>query len=626
MTEVLQQFSFFEPIQWTAAERHIWRRRERLTVSEFAERHINVVGGAMPGPWRNHSVPYLVKPMDTYGLPYVRELVICAVAQSGKTRAAYNCLFWSQDRDPGPAMTIMSGQEVLTKLYADLLIPTMQQSERLAAQLSDNPDDTAKRRLKLKSGTTFYPAWATSASALATFGIRYLIFDETDKYPPVVGEETDPISLGEKRTRVFKRRGGYKRIYISTPTRESGYIWRKLQSCHQAWVYDVVCPKCGKAQQMQAEQLRYPEELTVEELESRRAGRYECPHCSDLWDERRREMAIRAGAWRCTKGAELARPEKIGFHIPAWIVLDISLTEIVAKWLASRHDRAVQIDFFNDILAEPFEDNFSEREEDRILALCDERPPGLVPPETACLLMAIDTQQIGYYYEVRAFGFGLDLEGWQVRVGFVESDAALERILYGSEYRDANGNPYQVQAAFIDSGGTKEKKAKHSRTWEVYELCRRNPILKPIKGVQRQERSWKVFKVDTYPGTSKAIPGGLLRYDLNVTYYKDMLAAKLEVPATDPGAWHLHESTPVVEDYARQMCAEFRDERGLWQCPRSKPNHYWDVSVYMLALADILGVKHWRQPTAGPQTAAVVKNDERSSSGGRNRPGWFNRR
>ena len=264
MAEPLQQFSFFEPVHWTESERDIWRKRERLTVSEFAEKHITVVGGAMPGPWRNQSVPYLVKPMDTYGLPYVRELVICAVAQSGKTRAAYNCLFWSQDRDPGPAMTIMSGQAALNKFYGDFLIPTMQQSERLAAQLSPNPDDTAKRRIRLKSGVTFYPAWATSAAGLATFGIRYMIFDETDKYPPFVGQETNSIILGEKRTRVFERRGGYKRIYISTPTRESAFIWQKLQSCHQVWVYDVLCPACGKTQQMKMKQLRWPEELTPE--------------------------------------------------------------------------------------------------------------------------------------------------------------------------------------------------------------------------------------------------------------------------------------------------------------------------------------------------------------------------
>ncbi len=595
-----EQFSFFEPVMWTEAERKVWRKRERLTPSQWAAKYITVVGGSMEGPWRNEAVPYLVKPMDTYGLPHVRELVICAVAQSGKTRAAYNCLFWSIDRDPGPAMTVMSGQGPLHKFYADFLIPTLQRSERLKAMLSPNPDDTAKSRIKLRNGVTFYPAWATSAAALATFAIRYLIFDETDKYPAFTGDETDPITLGYKRTRTYERRGGYKVIKISTPTRDSGYIWRALQNCHQVWAYDVVCPSCGKAQRMFVEQLRWPEGMSIEDLEAARAARYECRHCGDQWDERRREMAIRCGSWKATKGADLARPEKVGFHIPAWIVLDVSLTEIAVKWRKAQGDRAAEIDFYNDVLAETFEDNFSERDEDKILALRDERPPGLVPRDTAALLIAIDTQQVGYYYEIRAFTFGPHLESYQVRYGFVESDEALLRVIHGGDYRDADGRAYQVQVGFIDSGGTREKKAKHSRTWEVYEFCRLNPLIKPIKGQQRQERTWKVFKVDNYPGTNKPIPGGLLRYDLNVTYYKDMLAAKLEIPAADPGAWHLHSEADA--DFARQICAEYRDERGLWQCPRSKPNHYWDVSVYMLALADILGIKNWKRPAAEGET------------------------
>ncbi|MCK5617214.1 phage terminase large subunit family protein, partial [Candidatus Pacearchaeota archaeon] len=365
-------------------------------------------------------------------------------------------------------------------------------------------------------------------------------------------------------------------------------------ACHQVWAYDVCCPKCNKSQRMNIEQLRWPEDKKIEEIENLKLGRYKCVHCGDIWDERKREKAIRAGSWVATKGQDLERPEKVGFHIPAWPVLDISLTEITVKWLKGQHDRAALIDFYNDVLAEPFEDSFSERDEDRILALKDDRPASLVPRGTAALLIAIDTQQVGFYYEIRAFGYGIELESWQVRFGFVESSAALKRILYDTEYRDVDGNAFQIQVGFIDSGGTREKKAKHSRTWEVYEFCRLNPIIKPIKGQQRQERTWKVFKVDTYPGTSKPIPGGLLRYDLNVTFYKDMLAAKLEIPPADPGAWHLH--SDATDDYARQMCAEFRDERGLWQCPRSKANHFWDVSVYMLALADILDVKHWKKP------------------------------
>ncbi|WP_041281460.1 terminase gpA endonuclease subunit [Desulfocurvibacter africanus] len=47
--------------------------------------------------------------------------------------------------------------------------------------------------------------------------------------------------------------------------------------------------------------------------------------------------------------------------------------------------------------------------------------------------------------------------------------------------------------------------------------------------------------------------------------------------------------------WAEKICAEYVDERGLWQCPKGKDNHAWDVSVYALAAADVLGIKFWER-------------------------------
>jgi len=598
MPTTAEQYSLFVPIYWYQGELDVWRRRERLTPSQWAEKYREVTMGAHHGRWNNAITPYLVKIMDTYARPYVHEIVVCAVAQSGKTNAMYNCLAWSIDQHPGPCMIIMPSKSAVDKSTTDRIIPMIEQSWRLRALKSSNPDDLAKTRIKLRNGALIYTAWANSATALASFPIKYLFFDEVDKYPPTVSKETDPITLGEKRNRTYARTG--KRFKVSTPTRESGFIWQALRKCHQTWSYEVVCPDCGAAHKMRLEQLRWPEDKKPAEIELEKSARYICPECGASWDDQARDKAVRAGAWTPVTGGKLKRPEKVGYHIPGWICLDISLTEIAVAYLRSQGDPVKLIDFYNDYLAEPYEEFAAERDEDRILALRDGRPRGLVPTlpaesgGIACLLIAIDTQQHGYYYEVRAWGYGQEQESWQIREGFVETDAALEQILYGTEYLDVTGKSHKIIAGFIDSGGTREKKARHSRTWEVYDFCRRNPIIKPIKGQQRQSAPWKTSTIDTYPGTNKAIPGGLKLYNLHATYYKDQLAGKLEIAPTDPGAWHLHSET--TEDYARQMCAEYRDDRGLWQCPRHKPNHFWDVSYYGLACADAVGVKFWTRP------------------------------
>ena len=588
-----EQYSLFAPVYWYQGELDVWRRRERLTPSQWAEKYREVTMGSHQGRWRNDITPYLTKIMDTYGMAYVREVVVCAVAQSGKTNAMYNCFAWSIDQHPGPVMFIMPSKNAIDKSATDRIIPMIEQSARLKKLKSHNPDDTARSRIKLKNGTIIYTAWANSATALASFPIKYLFFDEVDKYPPTVNKETDPVTLGEKRNRIFSKT--CKRFKVSTPTRESGFIWQAMQKCHQTWAYEVKCPECGSYHKMHLEQLRWPEGKKAQELEIEKTATYECPECHSRWDDRMREKAVVNGRWIVISGGRLKRPEKVGFHIPGWICLDISLTEIAAAYLRSQGDPVKMIDFYNDYLAEPYEEFAVERDEDRILALRDDRPRGLVPSaEISCLTISIDTQQNGYFYEIRAWGYGVDLESWQVREGFVETDAALEQLIYRTEYLSPDGVSHSIIAGLIDSGGTRDQKARHSRTWEVYELCRRNPIIKPIKGQQRQSSPWRVSTIDTYPGSNKAIPGGLKLYNLHSTYYKDQLAGKLEISPADPGAWHLHSET--TEEYARQMCAEYRDERGLWLCPRNRPNHFWDIGYYSLACADVLGIKFWLKP------------------------------
>ena len=49
------------------------------------------------------------------------------------------------------------------------------------------------------------------------------------------------------------------------------------------------------------------------------------------------------------------------------------------------------------------------------------------------------------------------------------------------------------------------------------------------------------------------------------------------------------------KNFAKQMCAEYQDERGYWICPKGKDNHHWDIAVYGLALADIMGIRDKRR-------------------------------
>ncbi|MBE7413853.1 MAG: phage terminase large subunit family protein [Deltaproteobacteria bacterium] len=607
------QQSLFQPVRFFPAEREVFRKKERLTPSEWAERYRRVTMGAHVGPWRNDLTPYLAFVMDTFMLPHVREGVICGSPQTGKTETPYNCLAYAMDRDPSTVMVVMPSREDARKVAEDRIIPMLNSSPRLSPLISENPDDTAKQRVRLRNGALLYMAWSNSASALATFPIKYLLFDETDKYGDTVGKETDPVTLGEKRARVF--RYTHKIFKVSSPTRETGHIWRAIQRCEAVYHFHARCPDCGHEQPFHVEQLRYPEGLPAEEVHRDHLARYECRACHMQWMDSQRDAAVRAGKWTRVKGENISRPRRVGFHLPSWLSPDVSLSEIAAAEIRAKTDKAKLIDFYNDYLAEPYIEKQSERKEDAILALRDERPRGLVPKGISCLLLLADTQQRGFYYEVRAFGWGPSLDSWQVREGFVESFKGLEDVLYNSEYADCDGVKHSIGAAFIDSGGGTGAVPKHSRTAEVYDFCRQHPKVKPIKGRQRMTQTVSQARIDNYPGTRKPIPGGVVLHHVNVTHFKDELARKLAIHRDDPGAWRLHSECPV--EYARHMTAEYKDEKGLWQCPKGKANHYWDIGVYALAAAEILQVKFWSKPddTQGQEEKRAANNRDNRRRG-----------
>ena len=114
-------------------------------------------------------------------------------------------------------------------------------------------------------------------------------------------------------------------------------------------------------------------------------------------------------------------------------------------------------------------------------------------------------------------------------------------------------------------------------------------------------RPFDFTQLDTYPGRKKTIPGGLQLLRANVNLFKDKLSGKLDISPADPGAWHMH--SEVSLDWARQMCAEYVNEKGLWECVAGKANHAWDVSVYNLVAAEVIGIKNWKRKSAKKNTA-----------------------
>jgi len=594
----------------SAAESMVLRKKKKILPSLWAERHRIVTMSILSGPWRNYVMPFLAGIMDAAAFSSVQTVIICKSPQSGVSEAAHNFIGYTVDRDPGPVLYVYPDIETAKENSQDRIRPMLESSTRLCTYLTGREDDISINRIKLKH-LPIYLAWARSASRLGNKPIKHVIFDETDKYPETAGKtETDPISLGEKRTTTYKRK---RKIWkISTPTVETAPIWQAFTVEAQArFDYAVSCPYCAAEQVMKFAQIKFPaDERDPEVIEQKSMATYQCEHCAEHLSDDDRNRAVRAGRWlERDKHMELFdylekfRPVKIGFHLPAWLSFFVSLSEVAAAFLKAGKNKTKLKDYKNNYEAVPWLIYTQRSEEEDILNLCDDRRRGQFPAGNvvAGLTAAVDTQQDGFWYEIRAWGRGPEEESWKIRGGFVLTFSALEEVLWKNEYYDSDGRRAIVHMTVMDAmGGTRRQTAGvGTRTSEVYEFCRKHKgKILPFKGEQRMAQPYAYSKIDTYPGTNKAIPGGLQLLRANVTYYKNKLANKLTIAPADPGAWHYH--SEISADWARQMTSEYLDDNGLWQCPDSRANHVWDVSVYGLVAADVIGIKYWSVPAADP--------------------------
>lgn len=646
-----------------AGERKIFRKKRPMRCSRWAERYRVVTMSSRPGAWRNATTPYLAGVMDASFFPSVETVIVCAAPQTGKSEAVNNCIGYAVDRRPGSALYIYPDEQTARENSKDRIADMILTSPRLKGYLTGTDDDISFYRLNLRH-MQVYMGWARSAARLANKPLPYVVFDEIDKYPDTAGKkEASPMSLGEKRTRTYR---GFRKIWkFSSPTIETGPVWDALRTEAQVvFVYLVRCPECGALQHMTFDETHFkiPEdERDPNVIEAQNLAWYECDICRAKWDDDLRDEAVLNGEWRVghvkegavcygkdehptsnvehrtsnegqkqnekTQGVKLEeylatyQPKKIGFHIPSWLSHFVGLSEIMARFLRGTKDKTALKDFKNNDEAVPWKHYEVLRVEDEILALCDDRPRGRVPGGGVVvgLVAGIDTQDDGFWYRIRAFGYGgaeLVKESWGVREGFVTTWGALEQILWGDQYMDEDGNVYVIRMAIQDALG--------HRTSEVYQFClKHRGRIFPSIGRQKMAQSHTWNNLEYFPGGKKPIPGGLKAVNVNTNYYKDELSTLLEISPADPGAWH--ENAEFNEAYARHMTSEFINDKGVWECPSGKDNHLWDCAVLCLCAHDILGMMFW--PKGGGQRSEGGGQQKRGvRSRGINREKWLEKR
>jgi len=451
--------------------RRCFREPDLLTVDQWCDRYRHVPDySPRRGPWKTVLVQYLRQMMRDFTDPEVFKIVFMAGTQIGKTELFLCALFYAIDRDPGPALYLMDSQDQSQVLMKDRIRPSLEASAALRKYIPTDRSDKQITRVRFDT-MALYMAGAGSAGQLAAKSIRYLICDEIDKWPQVLGGRggTEDAAINVAQSRVHAFGDGAKVLVASSPTQEGVGIHREYMTAERAQ-YHVPCPHClgyqvlrfkidgrgglrwegGSGSKLADEDHR----KLVEQV--RRTAWYECEHCGGKITTEHKGRLIALGVW-CfpgqevrvvnaptlrkfdpldhgthysdvvPPGVEIVGPKPTssvrGYHVPQLISPFVSFGQIASEFVAERGE--ITRAFVNQRLGEPWKQSGSRAAEGQLVDIARQTPEGessytmrTVPLGVLALLGTMDVQKDRVFYVVR--GYGASENSWLIDAGTVE--------------------------------------------------------------------------------------------------------------------------------------------------------------------------------------------------------------
>ena len=547
--------------------------------------------------------------MDRFTDPLIEKIVLCFGAQIGKTEAELNMIGYALDQTASPVMMVYP-TDTIAKFASDKRVQPMIKSVK---SINDKFDENSKLlELDFNNGNYMVLVGANSPSSLSSRSVKYLFFDEIDKYPAFAGKEADPIKLATERTKTFVDK---KIVMVSTPTVESGNIWQAFMSANERRQYYVPCPHCGVSQVLKFKQIKWPEEHNDNVDMIRDTAYYECEHCGEhIYDKHKMEM-LRSGEWRAVSESQ-SKVRSVSYHLSSIYSPWVTFGDVAYEFKNSKGTPATLMNFINSWLAEPWKSSKTKSTQNMEFTQSN-YPCGVVPDKAVLLIASVDVQLDHFWWEVRAYAPGV--KSYLIDYGQASTWEDLEEIIINREYPSEYGEPRQVMKAGIDSG---------FRTDEVYQFCSRFPeVCIPVKGSSNHSTMAAPY---TMTSLEKGVVGGLKLYVLNTDYWKDFIFARMIRPADEDGTIHLYKECP--QEYSDHLRSEEKQEiRNVktgavtvqWKPLTSHPvNHLLDTCTYNAAVADIAGVKYLIEPESYEETEEVETYEDYGGGIG-NTGHWF---
>ena len=539
-----------------------------------------------PGPYSTLLTPYVREPLECASDPRVSDLCLCFGSQTSKTTILMIIAAWRMVNNPAPTIWVMPSENLARSFSENRWQPMVDDCRLLVARKPANQNRYKSLEMGFRDATLSMVG-SNSPASLASRPAGLLIMDETDKFAQPTSREAGAVALAENRTKSYTNA---LRVKSSTPTTPEGEIWQAFTQGDQRF-YFVPCPHCQHKQRLLWQNVKWADEARREDgkwnlEEVKRTAHYVCESCSAKIDSGHKTKMLREGEWRATNPN--APAGKRSYHLNSLYApwRSCNFGELAAQFLTAKSGLLGLHDFVNGALAEPWEDQETEKETETIRA--SDYCMGDDWSDSYVRFMTIDVQDAGgrhFWCVIRDWSKdGRSRGRW---AGRIEAWDELEKLREDHQVR--------ASCVFVDSAFA---------TREVYFSCCRFGWV-ALRGSANESFTWSDAGRRTsraYSRPERGDPSGGGGWDARTLQRKncpvikfsdptceDILAAlrridppQWEYPRDFPVDWHSHMAS-TVKKKIRNAVTGVTSAR--WVVVKGRANHLRDCEKMQVVAA-----------------------------------------
>ena len=579
-----------------------------------AFRGMSAKSTALPGRYNASLTPWVKGIHEALDDPKITRVVAQKSAQVAWTDGVLlNYIGKRIDIDPCPIIVMFAKEGAAKEFNDEKLVPMIEASPHLRDKIpiGSRRDKNNRWNYKGYPGGFLKLVGSNSPSSVKSTPAPVVCVEEPDDCNDNVKDQGDTITLLIERTKTFARP---KVLYGGTPTVEGFSAVETAYKESDKRQFFVPCPDCGEDVVLKWEDVHWSEDPNINHevfghavLDS---AVYVCPHCGSIWDDTKKNKAVRKGVWKATA----AFTGTAGFYInelyspfPGSRFKSILEKYLSAKHLMDQGDDTKMRSFYNSQLGLPYAYK-SDMPEPDVLKERAEDYQEFTVPEVGCVLTAgVDVQHDRLAIVIRAWGQGE--ESWLVYWGeirgqtivpekgaWLDLDALLKR-----EFKVSNGASVFIRAVSIDSSDGQTSDA-------VYTFVRKR-LARGYMAIKGSSDNTSAREIFTSPKISvdldakqKAFKYGLRPFIVGTSRAKDLIlgvdsnAGRIKLEGRGPGRMHWYKE--VRSDYWEQITSEVKvptanKQKRVWQKKSGVRNEALDCEVYALHAARSLKLNLW---------------------------------